>query len=239
MKALVLASSALPCKCEVSLRALGFEVILMPPSPRLQTPVSSHPDMLTFILGNKYLCTKEYYLSTKETFDKINSLGYSPVITDEVHGEKYPNDILFNALPLKDKLFCFEKGISRVLADYAKNNGLKIINTKQGYTKCSVCKVSDNAIITADSGIAELAKENGADVLLITEGHVKLDGYEYGFIGGASGLFDNTVYFCGDIMKHQNGKEIADFCKKHKKEYICLSNEELFDVGTLFFLSKV
>ena len=239
MKALVLASSALPPKCEESLRTLGFEVMLMPPCPRLQAPVSSHPDMLTFFFGSSYICTKEYYSSAKDTFDKINSLGYSPVITDEVHGEKYPNDILFNALPLGEKLFCFEKGISKALADYANDNALEIINTKQGYTKCSVCKISDNAIITADRGIAELAKEYDADVLLINEGHVKLDGYEYGFIGGASGLFDNTVYFCGDITKHPNGKEIADFCKKHKKEYICLSNEALFDVGTLFFLSKV
>lgn len=239
MKALVLSSTALPQKCVTSLRSLDFEIILMPPYKRLQAPVSSHPDMLTFVLRDKYLCTKEYYNLAKDAFEKINSLGYSPILTDEVPSEKYPSDILFNALTLGDKLLCFESKVSKELIRFAKDNGLQIINTKQGYTKCSVCKISENAIITADKGISEIARANGIDVLLINEGNVKLDGYEYGFIGGASGLFDNTVYFCGDIMKHPNGKEIADFCKKHKKEYICLSNEELFDVGTLFFMQKV
>ena len=239
MKALVLSSSALPPKCASYLSSLDFEVILMPPYERLQAPVSSHPDMLTFIHGDKYFCTKEYYAIAKDVFNKINHLGYSPIFTDEVPSKKYPNDILFNALTLGDKLFCSQKGASRELVKFANNNNLEIINTKQGYAKCSVCKISENAIITADKGISKLAKSNGIDVLTICEGDVELDGYGYGFIGGASGLFDNTVYFCGDIMKHPDGQRIAEFCMKHKKEYICLSDDKLFDVGTLFLIQKV
>ncbi len=239
MKALVLASSSLSHACASSLRELGFEPIIMPEYNRLQKGVSSHPDMLAFIYGNKYICTSEYYSIAGEIFEKINSLGYSPILTHEIPSEKYPNDILFNALALGDKLFCLEKGISKEVIEFAKANEFQIINTNQGYTKCSVCKISDNAIITADRGISELAKANGIDVLTIREGHVNLDGYGYGFIGGSSGVYEDTVYFCGDIMKHPDGKEIAVFCEKHKKACISLSNEELFDVGTLFFLAKV
>lgn len=239
MKALVLASSALSHECASSLRDLGFEPIIMPEYARLQRGVSSHPDMLAFIYGNKYICTKEYYSIAREIFEKINSLGYSPILTDEIPSEKYPNDILFNALALGDKLFCLEKGISRELIRFAKQNELQIINTNQGYTKCSVCKISDDAIITADKGISELAKSIGIDVLTVSEGHTRLDGYGYGFIGGASGVYEDTVYFCGDISKHPDGKQIVAFCEKHKKVCVSLSNEELFDVGTLFFLTKV
>ena len=149
MKALVLSSSALPPKCASYLRSLDFEVILMPPYERLQAPVSSHPDMLAFVYGDKYLCTKEYHSIARDIFDKVNSLGFSPILTDEVPSKKYPNDILFNALTLGDKLFCSQKGASRELVKFAKNNNLEIINTKQGYAKCSVCKISENAIITA------------------------------------------------------------------------------------------
>ena len=46
--------------------------------------------------------------------------------------------------------------------------GYEIINVKQGYAKCSICVVSDNAIITADKGIAKAAIQNRIDVLEIT-----------------------------------------------------------------------
>ncbi len=239
MKALVLASSTLPQRCASSLSDSGFEVITMPAYNRLQAGVSSHPDMLTFFYGNRYICTKEYYYMARETFERINSYGYSPIFTDEIPCENYPDDILFNAVAFGDKLFCLEKGASKTLINFANTNGLKIINTNQGYTKCSVCKVSGNAMITADKGISDLAKANGIDVLTIREGHVLLDGYNYGFIGGANGVYEDKVYFCGDVTKHPDGEEIIAFCEKHKKTVISLSDETLFDVGTLFFLSKV
>ena len=215
MNSLVLASSALTQKCASSLRERGFEVMIMPKYERLSGSVSSHPDMLAFFYGNKYICSKEYYSSAEDCFEKINSYGYSPILTDEIPSEKYPNDILFNSVVLGDKLFCLKKGASRELINFATSNGLQIINTTQGYTKCSVCKVSDNAIITADKGIAALAQSNGIDVLRICEGHVKLDGYDYGFIGGASGVFGDTVYFCGNLDTHPDAKEIVAFEEKN------------------------
>ena len=176
MKTLVLASSALPQKCARTLSNSGFEVITMPAYNRLQAGVSSHPDMLAFFYGNKYICTKEYYYLAREIFERINSYGYSPIFTVEIPSENYPGDILFNAVVLGDKLFCLEKGASKELVNFAKTNDLQIINTNQGYAKCSVCKVSDNAIITADKGLSALAKANGIDTLTICTGHVLLDG---------------------------------------------------------------
>ena len=99
--------------------------------------------------------------------------------------------------------------------------------------------MSENAIITADEGIAKTAAAHGIDVLKIREGYVDIDGYGYGFIGGASGACDDAVYFCGDILSHPDGQKIADFCEKHSKRCVSLSNDTLFDVGTLFFLTKV
>ena len=239
MKTLVLSSSALGEKVYSSLSSLGFEVLTMPPYHRLQEGVSSHPDMLIFPYGNKYVTSREYDSIAKNVFNKINSLGYTPILTYEVPEENYPFDVLFNALTLGNKIFCSEKALSKKVKEIAIESGLEIINVRQGYTKCSVCKISENAIITADGGIAETAKKYGVDVLEISEGHVQLDGYNTGFIGGASGMFDDAIYFCGDVMSHPDGEKIAKFCQKHNKRCICLSNEPLFDVGTLFFLPKV
>lgn len=236
MKKFVLTSSSLPKKCERSLSERGFELISFPEYFRLQKPVSSHPDMLLHILGDKYITSKEYYSIASDAFAKLNGAGLTPILTDERPSPEYPDDILFNSLRLGNKIFGLEKKMSKVIREYAKENSISVVNVKQGYTKCSVCKVSDNAIITADEGIAKAAASRGVEVLKIRDGHVDIDGYGYGFIGGASGATESAVYFCGDVFSHPDGKSIAEFCEKHSKECISLSNDTLFDVGTLFFI---
>ena len=239
MKTLVLSSSALTKSCASSLSALGFEPIIMPPYHRLQEGVSSHPDMLVFFCGNKYICNDEYYEIAKDVFEKINALGYSPIITNDLPQSSYPQDVLFNSLKLGNKILGLTKAMSKALTSLAEENSIELINVNQGYTKCSVCAISDNAIITADQGIAAAAKFCGIDVLKITDGNVDLKGYNTGFIGGASGVFEDKVYFCGDIYRHPDTDNIIDFCAKHKKSCISLSNEALFDVGSLFFVKKL
>ena len=239
MKNFVLTSERIPKSCLDSLLSLGFEPIFLPQYSRLQNGVSSHPDMLLFICKDKYFCTKEYREIAGGAFDIIEKLGYSPILCDEFPSPDYPNDIIFNALNMGDHIFCLEKKLSKEIKSYADKHGISIINVKQGYTKCSVCKVSDKAMITSDRSIAHSAKNVGIDVLSISQGHVNIKGYDYGFIGGASGESEDTVYFCGNVMMHPDGEAIIDFCQKHEKRYVSLSNEPLFDVGTLFFLSKL
>jgi len=236
MKKFVLCSSSLPTPCSDALVSLGFEPIHMPEYFRLQKPVASHPDMLLHIIGDKYVTTSEYYVIASEVFEKINSAGLSPVLTDEIPSPDYPNDVLFNALKLGGYLIGLEGAMSSKLKECAKSDSLSILNVKQGYSKCSVCKVSDNAIITSDSSIANAIRKKDIDVLEIRSGWVEIDGYDHGFIGGASGAFENKIFFCGNVLRHPDGERIYDFCKKHHKECICLSNDTLFDVGTLFFL---
>ncbi len=236
MKKFVLSSDTLPSECQCSLISLGYTPLLLPKCQRLQDGVASHSDMLVFFFGKKYLCTKEYYFQAKDIFEQINALGYAPIFTDEIHGKDYPSDVLFNALPLGKHIYGLSSALSKDLTNLANMNGMEIVNVRQGYTKCSVCKVSENAIITADTGIAKAAQEREADVLKISAGHVRLDGYDCGFIGGASGADEKSVFFCGDILSHPDGEAIIDFCAKHGKACISLSNEPLFDVGTLFFL---
>ncbi len=232
----VIAAVTLPEKCKATLTSRGFSVITPPIWGHLQAGVSAHPDMLLFFFGKNYLCSREYYSLAKDTLAPIERLGYRVILTNEVPAPDYPNDILFNSLLIGRYIFGLEKNISEAIRTLAVENSFEIVNVRQGYTKCSVCKVSDGAIITADKGIAEAAAKRGIDVLTVREGGVDLDGYDTGFIGGASGCDEETVYFCGNIMSHPDGDKIVKFCNKHKKECVSLSNEPLFDVGTLFFV---
>ena len=58
------------------------------------------------------------------------------------------------------------------------------INVSQGYSKCSLCIVNENSVITEDDGIAEVLKRHNMDVLKISAGDVLLSGLDYGFLGG-------------------------------------------------------
>ena len=111
----------------------------------------------------------------------------------------------------------------------------KLINVKQGYTKCSTCIVNNHAIITSDVSIAKALSPEGMDVLLIPPGDILLPGLNYGFIGGATGLIeDNVLAFYGHLDHYLYGKEVLEFLKKHRVEPVFLRNGKLIDRGSIF-----
>ena len=220
-----------------ALREKGFEPVLMPPAPQLSTGVSSHTDMLLFIGFGRLFCHASYYKANAELILRIcRRAGLELTLSDERWAKKYPSDVLFNACLSGDKLICNKKTVSRLILQAATELGYSIVDVPQGYTKCSVCTVSENAIITADKAIAVACRAQEIDVLEICEGHVSLPPYNFGFIGGASGSYGDNVYFCGSLDAHPCAREIRNFCEKHGKNTICLSDKELFDVGSLLFI---
>ena len=222
-----------------ALHCEGFETVLLPPADYLQAGVSSHADMLFFIGFGRLFCHSLYYRHNTALIDNI-CLSANAVLTvsDEPTGEKYPLDVLFNACLLGNKLICNEKTVSKLISDAARDHGCAIVQVPQGYTKCSVCPVSDNALITADRAIATACASVGIDVLLIREGYVSLPPYSFGFIGGASGSWGDKVYFCGSLSTHPDGDKIEAFCRKHGKIAVSLSEGELQDVGSLFIIKN-
>lgn len=220
-----------------ALMRLGYSVVKMPPSSVLPHPMATHTDMLVFIGFGCLFTHKSYYEENSALIEKIaNDCKLEIIISDEELGKSYPSDVLFNAALVGNKLICNPKHISRHILDKAKNNGCELICVKQGYTKCSVCALGDNAIITADKGIHIASLAHGVDSLLIDAGHISLPPYEYGFIGGASGACDDEVYFCGDINSHPSGRKILEFAKKHEKNVTSLSEGELLDIGSILFV---
>ena len=58
---------------------------------------------------------------------------------------------------------------------------------------------------------------------------------KYGFIGGACGYCDGSLYFSGDLRHHPDGDRIESFCKGLGVDAVSLSDEPLKDVGSIFF----
>ena len=225
-------------EARLALKDYGYKVIALPPYSGLQSAVASHPDMLIFITDDKLITSKGYYTENRERVDEImQSCGLGLVLSSVEIGAKYPQDVIFNAAQVGEYLIANTDYIAKEILSAMAEKGIKAINVKQGYGKCSICIVSDNAVITSDSGIYKtLCEETALDVLKISEGFVNLAPYNHGFIGGATGADRENVYFCGDLNTHPDCQKIKNFCKKHSKNAVSLSGGTLTDIGTIFLL---
>lgn len=232
----VVVDSRIKKGAEAGLYALGYELIKLPTFPTLQSPVSAHPDMLIFIWGRSVICHRDYIPIARKELDEIAALGYELLVSDEPISSAYPDDILFNALKIGKNIYAKLDSVSKFILELGKKEGCSLRNVKQGYAKCSVCPVGEDAAITSDPSLSKAMREDGIDVLLISQKKIALDGYDTGFIGGCSGSDLENIYFSGNILLHPDGRLISDFCEKHQKKAISLSDEPLYDIGSLFFL---
>ena len=202
--------------------------------PDVYYPVNSHPDIQIYISDNKTAYTTT---QLKPFFENIlpNEIKIEGV--REELGSRYPENVLFNIASLGNFIVCNKKYTSKEIISYYEKTEKTIINVKQGYAKCNICIVSENAVITEDCGIYNELKKNNIDVLLIKPGNVKLDRFDYGFIGGASGYIDkNLIGFIGRIESHPQFEEIKKFIHKYNKNFVSLGNGGLTDCGSILML---
>ncbi len=232
----VITDSRIPMSAKEKLIRDGFDIIELPLWNRLAPPVSGHPDMLLFFADNKIITHRGYSELASKQISKLIGQGFEIILSDEKISDKYPNDILFNCVEFENAIFGNEKHTSKHIIEYAISRSKRFVSVKQGYAKCSVAKISENAAITADKSLYKAMIKNGIDVLLISPGGVTLEGYDYGFIGGATGGCCDKIYFIGDPLLHPDGAAMINFCEKHKKSPIALSSEKLFDGGSLLFI---
>lgn len=185
-----------------------------------------HADMQVLNLnGTLFIDSRCLNLRTK-----LNNLEYDYILCDNI-GNKYPENVALNAALVGNKLLCNEKALHHNVKNYCKNNNINIINVKQGYAKCSVIVIDNNTIITDDESIAKAAIKNRIEVLKIEKGDIHLNNNNVGFIGGASAIIGDTVYFFGDIMMHRNADKISEFLCKHNKYFKSVARSNLIDIG--------
>ncbi len=220
-----------------SLKKRGFEIIQLPPDPSLPEPVNGHTDLLLFIIAGHLLIRESYYFTALTDVDDLcKKAGLKRMISTEEADTEYPRDCgLCAAISGNNIIYC-EKSADKKLLRLGIAHGYSLLSVPQGYTKCSCAILADGSVITSDEGIARVTRDAGIDTLLISAGHIDLPGYNYGFIGGASGLCENTLYFCGNIKAHPDYEKIEEFAEKHCTKIVSLSEERLYDVGSLIFI---
>lgn len=171
--------------------------------------IDNHPDIRMCQIDNEVF------------MGDLNKIGY-----------KYPDDIIYNGVCIGDYFIHNTKYTDKLLLAEIEKNSYKIINVKQGYTKCNVVPVGNTSLITSDIGIAKACSPY-LDVLTISNGNILLPGVNYGFIGGCSGMINDTIIFNGNLAKHPDYTKILKFIESKGYKAKWFIEYELTDIGSI------
>ncbi len=215
--------------CEIAEKKWGNEAEIIPSYKNKNLPeqVAYHPDLSVCRVGDIYVCEKEAYNYYKQFIPEEKILCGSTTLLSN-----YPFDIAYNVLISEKNAMANFKYTDPVLKEVLVNKGFRLIDINQGYAACSSASFN-GGIITSDPSVISACNRNKIDVLEIEKGGVVLKGFDYGFIGGASGYVSQKLLFFGDILKHKDYAKVKEFLLKKKIEFDNIENFPLTDVGTI------
>jgi len=217
------------------LNGLGGEGFGIPECPRLARPVAAHPDMLFSIMPDGTVWTDgKYFFENKAFFESLPFYDrIKPSVTELA--PDYPMDIAFDCVYINDIVI----GKGQYLACEIKNSAARVIDVKQGYALCSTLKTEKFAI-TADKYIYNAIMDNNCEVLFISSDNILLNGYNCGFIGGASCVVESekTVVFFGNVEDHPDFFKMKEFIEKFGYVLRYPKNVPLEDFGGVKIIKK-
>ncbi|MBQ2157657.1 MAG: hypothetical protein II443_03710 [Oscillospiraceae bacterium] len=196
------------------IREIGIEPTVIKFDPRLGEFTGDHPDLrLTCVRGSAVFAGEGEYRP-----DYPGNAAYCAAVFD---------GYLIHRLDIT---------APRILE---AAEGLKLINVRQGYAKCSTVIVDGKSLITSDVGIFRAAEETGVlSALLVSKGNVLLPGYPEGFIGGASGRVRDELIFNGSLETHPDGEKIRAFISGRGVKIWEASGLPLRDIGSIIYTNQ-
>ena len=215
------------------MKGLG-RVILVPRDPRFDPRIASHPDMVITIVDNCIIIDDN---ADSSIFLQLDDLHVPYIRSSCVLGSKYPEDVAYNAVVTGQHLIHRLDSTNTLTLQHCRNRGKALVNVKQGYSKCSTVIVDDNHLISSDNGICQAVRDfTDIDILPVQPGFVELEGFDYGFLGGCSGLIGDTLVFHGDLSKHPDFLRIKEFTEAAGKRLIYFTDFPLRDIGSILVL---
>ena len=208
---------------------VAIKVVNVTENKLLDAPISKHADILANYVGKSILLVDKNQV---ELCNLIEDYDGKSVLIDKIQSP-YPNDCLLNFADIGDYIICNKSILTEQIVKYLPKK--EIIDVKQGYSKCSVCICNHNTVITDDISIYNaLLQYDNINSLLVEKGSVRINEYNYGFIGGCCGLIDkNLLLFNGDLSTHTDFDKIQKFLYDNNIKYIDVKNKPLTDIGSI------
>ncbi|MCX7903868.1 MAG: hypothetical protein N2486_05110 [Caloramator sp.] len=233
---LVVVDGRVPKEIERAFFELNIRIIK---TERISTydAIAYHPDIMLHHLGREKIVVAPN--TSERVVYNLENEGFKIIVGKKEVKEKYPEGVYYNVATVGKFAVCNIKYTDEVLLEELYKEGVKIIDVKQGYSKCSISIVNENTIITSDKGIYKKVTKEGINCLLLKPGHVILEGLNYGFIGGATGLIEKgKLAFYGSLDYHPEGENIKNFLSKFNIKWQYLYEGPLLDFGTIVPLKE-
>ena len=216
---------------------IGIKTLTTKKSYKLDNEIAFHADTQIIYCGKKYAIISP---NQEHLINEMKELGCRVEVAEIEPFSPYPHDIPLNFTIINDTIIGKIDCADKKLLEFIERDNLKLINAKQGYSKCSICIVNENAIITEDNGIATLLKNSQIDVLKIKQDFISLSDNHFGFLGGASGkLSIDTIFFNGNIEEHPSYNDIKKFLDYHNVKPVYDKSYKLTDIGSIIPITEL
>lgn len=229
----VFVSEDLYPELEKNLEKKGI-VVKLGANPKCYNTVNKHSDIQLLTVNKRLYLDDCINIKNKKIADEIKLMKNVTVIKSQL-GNRYPLSVPFNGKLLENRFIHNLTFTDKYIMEELIKADVEMIHVKQGYTGCSLLLLKGKKGITADKGIYKTLVSKGFDILLIQEGHIKLPGVEYGFIGGCAGVDYTNVYINGDLDLHPVGGEIRRFIEAAGYEVNEVKGKKLYDMGSVIF----
>jgi hypothetical protein len=110
------------------------------------------------------------------------------------------------------------------------------IPVKQAYTRCNLLLLNHDHYITSDPGIHRNLQLATLDGIFVSATGIILPGFLNGFIGGAMGLLNETVFINGNLSHYQDGETVRAFLEDLEYRIVELYDGPLIDGGGILFI---
>lgn len=213
---------------------LGKTLIEIKEAGCVYSEIADHPDIYVCLIDDSLIVAMEQH---DNIASQIANVPDSPRLIPGTKplGMKYPASAAYNAVQVGQFLIHNTGFTDDSILEAAEISGFKLINVAQGYANCSIVAVDERSIITSDMGIASVISKNypEIDVLTVSPGHVRLEGFEYGFLGGTSGRIDDYVIFNGNLEAHPDFSRIRKFIESRNLKLKYFKEYPLTDIGSI------
>lgn len=204
---------------------MGISIVKTVDIPQIKNSTATHPDMQFLYLGNnRALAAKQAYEYYCSQFPDLNIIPVNNIRSP------YPDDCVLNVTLIGKYCFVTKYQWQKIGA-YLNAEPIYI---NQGYSKCNICVLNENAILTSDKGIEKQALKIGIRAYFIESDEITLAGYKNGFWGGSSGLIDrNRLIMNGNIEVLKCYDKLNNIFKQEKIEPIYHRTGEMCDNGSI------
>ena len=230
----IIADSRMPEEAKKNLKKLG-NVIFINPNSVTYNSISSHPDIFFFQKDDALIYAPN---APKRIIKELKKRKIKLIEGKKEVGKKYPETVPYNAVGIGNLLIHNLKHTDETILSSYENH----INVNQGYTRCNLLALNENAFITSDlaisrqlSAVNSQSQSSTVKVLYIDPKQIKLEGQRNGFFPGCCGVWKNNLIVCGSTKNLKEKAELDKFLKENNFNLIELYDGELIDVGSIFF----